>query len=250
MGLCLVWAACGLALSACGSGSGAAAARPASAQTPASLRERIDGAQYPAGYLLKTTSSQPGPDSEGPPSVTTVWTNPANGNAVLQQGSGSARTANWERDYYQGRVLHWAQTQVNYGPQTWWAADTHASAPVKGPVPKGPVGGAYTPGAVVGEVLDKTPSQIVGYPVIAGRHTIELSATVSEQKFYFWVDGSTYQVVRTAHYYLGSLRIPPVTSDYDWVRSSPALVEFINDPKVPAGFTRVQAGQQYATGTH
>lgn len=258
-GLGLVWAACGLALTACGGASGTPAGHPAGPQapashsagpqTPVSLRARIDGAQYPAGYLLKTTSSQPGPRGKGPPSVTTVWTDPANDNAVMRQGSGPSRTANWERNYYQGRVLHWAQTQVNYGPRTWWAADAHANAPVKGAVPKGPVGGAYTPGAVVGQVLDKVPSQVVGYPVIDGRPTIELSATASEQKFDFWVDSGTYRVIRTEHDYLGALHIPSVTSDYDWVRSSPDLVKFINDPEVPSGFTRVQPGQRSTSGS-
>jgi len=45
-------------------------------------------------------------------------------------------------------------------------------------VPAGPVGGGYTPAALVSEVLDKAAGEIVGYPVVDGRRTIELSVSV------------------------------------------------------------------------
>jgi hypothetical protein len=40
-------------------------------------------------------------------------------------------------------VPHWYQTQVNYGPRTYWIYDMHAAGPVQGPEPSGPVGGDY-----------------------------------------------------------------------------------------------------------
>ena len=166
---------------------------------------------------------------------------------MLQRGSGSAEVANWERDYYGNRVLHWDQTQVNYGPRNWWTADEHAASPVKGPLPTGPTGGGYTLGALVAEVLDNTPGKIIGYPVVDGRPTIELSASVPGSQFQFWVDSRTYQVIRTAKYFTGGLNVPPLVSDYDWVRATAALVNLINHPQVPAGFTRVHVGQYYTS---
>jgi len=130
-------------------------------------------------------------------------------------------------------------------PRNWWTADEHAASPVKGPLPTGPTGGGYTLGALVAEVLDNTPGKIIGYPVVDGRPTIELSASVPGSQFQFWVDSRTYQVIRTAKYFTGGLNVPPLVSDYDWVRATAALVNLINHPQVPAGFTRVHVGQYY-----
>ena len=65
------------------------------------------------------------------------------------QGSGASRMTYWEHDYFDSdRVLHSDQTQVNYGPRTWWNYDMHGDGPIQGPVPSGPVGGDYpSPGA-------------------------------------------------------------------------------------------------------
>jgi hypothetical protein len=47
-------------------------------------------------------------------------------------------------------------------------------------------------------------------------------------------------------YFRGGMRIPPITSDFDWVRSTAAIVHLINEPQVPGGFTQVRVGQYYA----
>jgi hypothetical protein len=231
--LCALAAACSLA--ACSSASSTPA-------VSAGLLQRIEAAQDPVGYFVRTTAAQ----GSGPDSVTVAWTDLATGNAMLQRGSGSAKVANWERDYYDDRILHWDQTQVNYGPRTWWTADEHAASPVTGPLPAGPAGGGYTPGALVAEVLAKTPGTIIGYPVVDGRHTIELAAAAAGSQFQFWVDSGTYQVIRTAKYLPSEMKVPPLVSDYDWVRATAALVNLVDHPQVPASFARVQVGQYYA----
>jgi hypothetical protein len=239
-GLRVLGAACILAVTACASASGQAIGKQADSVVGTGLRQRIDAAQDPVGYLVRTTATQEGTGSS---STTTVWTDPVTGNAMLRRGSGASQVANWERDYYENRVLHWDQTQVNYGPRTWWTADEHAAAPIKGPVPAGPAGGGYTPAAVVTEVLDKAAGQIVGYPVVDGRRTIELSVSMTGSRFDFWVDSRTYQVIRTVKYFLGAMPFPPIRSDYHWVRTSAAMVDLIDHPLIPAGFTQVRVGQ-------
>jgi hypothetical protein len=92
-------------------------------------------------------------------------------------------------------------------------------------------------------VLSKAAGQVVGYPVLGGQPTIELSVSVAGSQFKFWVDSRTYRVARTAKYFPGMMHIPPITSDYDWIRASAAMVYLINHPQVPAGFTQIQIGR-------
>jgi hypothetical protein len=244
--LCVLAVACGLAITACTGTPGRAAGQPAGGTAGASLtsalRQRLNAAQDPAGYLIKTTATQASPGGAAPASVTTVWTDPATGNAMMQHGTGSTRVANWERDYYQNRVLHWDSTQVDYGLRTWWTADEHA-APIKGPVPAGPPGGGYTPAVLLQEILGHATATIAGHPVVDGRRTIELSVSMPGARFDIWAASRTYQVIRTVKYFLAALRIPPITSDYSWARTSTAMAYLINHPRVPAGFTRVRIGQ-------
>jgi hypothetical protein len=251
-GLAALGAACGLAVVACAGPSGPSgqsspsspsADGAAAASASSQLRQRIEAAQDPADYVIKTTEAQQQSGSGAPPVVTTVWTDLATGNAMLQRGSGSARVANWERDYYEHRVLHWDQTQVDYGSRTWWTADEHAAAPVSGPVPSGSTGGGYTPAPLVEGVFGNATDKIVGYPVLDGRRTIELSASVAGSQFELWADSSTYRVIRTEKYFPATTNVPPITFDYDWIPASAAMVALINHPQVPAGFTQVQVDQ-------
>lgn len=83
----------------------------------------------------------------------------------------------------------------------------------------------------------------MGYPVVDGRQTIELSVSMTGSRFDFWVDSRTYQVVRTVKYFLGAMPFPPIRSDYYWAPASAAMVDLINHPLIPAGFTQVRVGQ-------
>jgi hypothetical protein len=245
-GWCVLGVAGGLAVAACGGPSGGAtSAAGGTAQAGAvshQLRQRIEGAQDPAGYLVKATQVIQEASASDAAAVTSVWTDLATGNAMMQRGSGSARTANWERDYYAKQVLHWDQTQVNYGPRTWWAADSQEKVSAR-EREAGSVGGAYAPEALVKGVLQKAAGQVVGHPVLGGRATIELAVSVAGARYKVWVDSRTYRVVRTERYFSGAMHLPPMVTDFDWVRASAALLDRINHPQVPSGFKRIQVGE-------
>ena len=163
--------------------TGKAAGKPASptgpvkAETVAYVEKHIAAAASDLNnYLVKSRQNT---SSVGTPSVEiTIWTDPRTGNTMLEQGSGASLLTYWEHDYFDSRgVLHWYQTQVNYGPRTYWIYDMHAAGPAQGPVPSGPVGGDYDSPAQVKQWLDPGVGQIVGHPYVDGHHTVELSIT-------------------------------------------------------------------------
>jgi hypothetical protein len=71
---------------------------------------------------------------------------------------------------------------------------------------------------------------------------------VPGSQFDFWVNSRTCQVIRTVKCFSGGLKAPPMVSDYDWVRATAAIVNLVEHPQVPAGFTRVRADQYYVNG--
>ena len=225
-------------------GKGAAnPASPAKLETVAYVEKHIAAAASDVdNYLVKSRQNT---SSVGTPSVEiTIWTDPRTGNTMLQQGSGAARLTYWEHDYFDSqRVAHWDQTQVNYGPRTWWNYDMHAAGPIQGPVPKGPVGGNYPGPAEVKQWLDKGVGKIIGHPYVDGHHTIELSVFASSAKTYvIFADVHTYRVVRTIDYFGKASDAPPITANYTWVPRTPSMVKLVNHPVIPAGYTQVAVG--------
>ena len=215
----------------------------AKAETVAYVQRQIAAAALSLNhYLVKTRQNTSSVGS--PPTEITIWTDPRTGNTLLLQGSGAGRLAYWEHDYFDShRVLHWDQTQVNYGPRTWWTYNEHAAGPIQGPVPPGPVGGDYNTPAQIKQWLDQGVGRIVGYPYVDGHHTVELSLFMgSVKKYLIFADIHTYQVVRTIDYFPPGLQGPPIKADYTWIRRSPAMVKLINHPQIPAGFTQVPVG--------
>lgn len=207
-------------------------------QTVAYVTQKISAALSAPGYLIEDVTDS---TSSG---AFVIWEDPATGNTMLLEGSGASKVAYWEHDYYQDRVLHWHQTQVNYGPRTWWVYDEHAAGPISGPVPSGPVGGNVMSVAAVKQLLQNPRVKIVGHPVVDGHHTIELSLDMGPVTDVIWADSSTYQVVRTERTFTTLPGSPSNLSNYTWVPSTPAKVNLINHPQIPAGFTQVQADQQ------
>jgi hypothetical protein len=203
-------------------------------QTVAYVRQRISAALNTSGYLIKAVEDN---SADG---AFTDWTDPATGNTMLLRGSGPGKIAYWEHDYYQDKVLHWHQTQVNYGPRTWWVYDEHAAGPIQGPVPPGPVGG-NDPTSAFRHFLADGAAKIVGHPVVDGRRTIELSVAMGPTTEYFWADSHTYQVIEAKRLFGSALGNASTTSVYYYVPSTPAMVNLINHPQVPAGFTQVPA---------
>lgn len=218
----------------------APAAKPpakAPVETVAYVRQQVEAAQSPAGYLIQT--EQAGNNGDDPSQTVTIWTDPATGNTMLLQGSGQAKVTYWEHDYYKNRVLHWDQTQVNYGPRTWWTYDMSAGGPIQGPVPSGPVGGNYTPASEVKALLADGHWKIAGHPVVDGHHTIELSFSVGGLVSKIWADAQTYQVVRMLKQ---MPHLPAITADYYWVPKTAAKASLINHPQIPAGYAQVAYG--------
>ena len=226
--------------------TGPAAAKPASpatVETAAYVEQHIAAAASGVdNYLVKASQNT---SSVGSPTAEiTIWTDPRTGNTMLQQGSGAGRLTYWEHDYFDSdRVLQADQTQVNYGPRTYWVYDMHADGPIQGPVPSGPVGGDYPGPAQVSQWLERGVGKIVGHPYVDGHHTIELS--IYDGSIKVWVvfaDVRTYQVVRMTKYFGPQSDAPPITANYQWVPRTPAMVKLVNNPVIPAGFTRVAVG--------
>jgi hypothetical protein len=226
--------------------TGKAAAKPASpakVETVAYVEKHIAAAASDVdNYLVKSRQNT---SSVGTPSVEiTIWTDPRTGNTMLQQGTGAARLTYWEHDYFDSqRVLHWYQTQVNYGPRTYWIYDMHAAGPIQGPVPSGPVGGNYPGPSEIRQWLDKGVGKIIGHPYVDGHHTVELCVYASSAKTYvIFADVHSYQVVRTIDYFNQSSDAPPITANYTWVPRTSAMVKLVNHPVIPAGYTQVAVG--------
>jgi hypothetical protein len=220
----------------------AAKAAAPKAETVAYVEKRIAAAASGLNnYLVKSRQNT---SSSGPPEEITIWTDPRTGNTMLLQGSGASRVAYWEHDYFDShRVLNWDQTQVNYGPSTWWTQDQTAGGPIQGPVPKGPVGGDYdTPGQVK-QWLAQGVGKIVGHPYVDGHHTVELSISAGTAKTsVLFADVHTYQVVRSIDYFNQIPGAQPITANYQWAPRSAAMVKLVNHPVIPAGYTQVAPG--------
>jgi hypothetical protein len=221
----------------------AKAASPAKVETVAYVEKHIAAAASGVdNYLVKSNQNT---SSVGTPTAEiTIWTDPRTGNTMLQQGSGAGRLTYWEHDYFDSdRVLQSDQTQVNYGPRTYWIYDMHGDGPIQGPVPSGPVGGDYPGPAQVSQWLKRGVGKIVGHPYVDGHHTIELS--ISDGSIKVWVvfaDVRTYQVVRMIKYFGQQSDAPPITANYQWVPRTPAMVTLVNHPVIPVGYTRVPVG--------
>ena len=238
-----------------GSVAGQAAARTATGQAAAkpAIPAKVETVAYVEKHIVAAASSlnnylveaRQNTSSVGTPSVEiTIWTDPRTGNTMLQQGSGAGRLTYWEHDYFNSdRVLQSDQTQVNYGPRTYWVYDMHGDGPTQGPAPSGPVGGDYPGPAQVSQWLERGTGKIVGHPYVDGHHTIELAIYDGSIKVWtVYADVHTYQVVRMIKYFGPQSDAPPITANYTWVPRTPALVKLVNNPVIPAGFTQVAVG--------
>jgi hypothetical protein len=218
-------------------------ASPAKVETVAYVEKQIVAAASGLNnYLVEASQNT---SSVGTPSVEiTIWTDPRTGNTMLQQGSGAGRLTYWEHDYFNSdRVLQSDQTQVNYGPRTYWVYDMHGDGPTQGPAPSGPVGGDYPGPTQVSQWLERGAGKIVGHPDVDGHHTVELAIYDGSIKVWtVYADVHTYQVVRMIKYFGPQSDAPPITADYQWVPRTPALVKLVNNPVIPAGFTQVAVG--------
>ncbi|HEY0933028.1 MAG TPA: hypothetical protein VGD91_04710 [Trebonia sp.] len=205
------------------------------------VRQQVGAARDPANSVVEMKQS--GIDADNPPQ--TVWTDPATINKMMSWASGGSKVTTWEHQYLdRHRVINLDYTQVNYGPRTWSDRTENFGTPVSGPAPTTPVLGiSYIPAASAKLMLTQGNVKIVGHPVVDGHRTVELSVSLpAPEKNYFYVDAQTFQLVRLVRVFApGSAHQASATSDYSWVRRTPALTRLINHPQIPAGFTQVPA---------
>jgi hypothetical protein len=179
----------------------------------------------------------------------TVWTDPATVNEMMSWVSAGGKVTTWQHQYLDGqRVVNLDDTEVDYGPRTWSYRTEKFSGPWSGPAPTTPVNGiTYIPATEAKNMLAHGYVKIVGHPVAGGHRTVELSVSLDKQgkaeTMYLYVDSQTFQVVRLVRVFApDSVHPASATSDYIWVRRTPALTRLINHPQIPAGFTHVPAG--------
>ena len=167
---------------------------------------------------------------------------------MMLRVSGGGKVATWQHQYLDShRVINVDDTQVNYGPRTWSYLTQNFGSPISGPAPTAPVEGvSYLPAASIKAMLAQGDLKIVGHPVADGRRTVELSVSLGKEgkaeTNYFYVDSQTFQLVRLVRVFAPDSAHPASeTSDYIWVKRTPALTKLINHPQIPAGFTQVPA---------
>jgi hypothetical protein len=226
-----------------------ASGHPASATTPqldnvAYVREQVGAAQDPPNSVVEMRQS--GIDAGNPPQ--TVWTDPATENEMTQLVMGGGKVTTWQHQYLDShRVINVDDTQVNYGPRTWSYFTQNFGSPISGPAPTAPVEGvSYIPAASIKAMLAQGYVKIVGHPVVDGHRTVELSVSLGKdgkaEANYLYVDSQTFQLVRLVRVFAPDSAQPASkTSDYTWVKRTPALTKLINHPQIPAGFTQVPA---------
>ncbi|HUZ25170.1 MAG TPA: hypothetical protein VMV07_15550 [Streptosporangiaceae bacterium] len=212
--------------------TGATASKPP-VETVAYVTEHVDAALANADkYIIRTTQRYL------PGSADTQWSDPRTGSIYMVQGAGSSRQLSWESTFYSANVLHWRETDVNDARHTWSTYVMHASgtsAPSTGPsVPGG------SP-AQVQQWLKTGTFRIVGHGYVNGHHATELRADLGPIDMEIWVDSKTFQVVRTIKSFTGGLKGNSIIENDSWLPRPAALVNLINHPQIPAGFTRVPA---------
>ncbi len=215
--------------------SGRAAGRPA-VETAAYVAKQVEAVlAHEDHYIIReTTNSYPG-------GTYTSWTDPRTGSAYAVQGAGSRKVLSWNSAYFVKRVLHWSTTQVNYSTRTWFVSVIHAAGPVQGPLPKPADGGDVSPAQLRKWLTDGT-MRVVGHGHVNGHQATALRAQLAIGTLKIWVDSRTFQPVREISS-LGAGRRHTLVFDEVWVPRTSHLVSLANHPQIPAGFTRVPAGQ-------
>jgi len=204
--------------------------------TAAYVTKRVEATLADASkYIIRTeTNSYPGGRITG-------WTDPRSGTEYDVQGAGSSRTLSWLSTYYVKDVLQFGETDVFYANSTWDEYVQHADGTSK------PTHALSVPGgdpAQLAQELKSGKFTIKGHGHVNGHDTIELWHDFGPFEWAIWVDSTTFQPVRFAR----TLLVPAVPTDttvtYDefWSPRTAALVNLVNNPKIPAGFKRVPVG--------
>lgn len=177
----------------------------------------------------------------------TLWIDPRTGDSYLREGSGAGAIAGWGSTYLVKNVLHWRTVQVNYGPRTWWDSVIHAAGPIQEPIPSGPTGGVSGTPAQIKEMLTAGHLEIIGHREINGHKATGLKGRFAEGYREIWVDSATFQPLQVILADFANVRGPlrqyRMVFNESWLPRSAGLVNLVNHPRIPAGFTQVPAPQ-------
>jgi hypothetical protein len=176
-----------------------------------------------------------------------LWTDPRTGNTYLEQGSGAGKVSAWGSTYLVKDVLHWRTIQLNYGPRTWWDSVIHAAGPIQGGPPSLPTGGVGGTPAQLRQMLASGHFKIIGHREVNGHKATGLKGPWADGYREIWVDSATFQPLRLIQADFantpGPLQHDIMVSNESWLSRSTALVNLVNHPTIPAGFTQVPAPQ-------
>jgi hypothetical protein len=218
---------------------GGTAARPQSApakpqaETAAYVTAHVVAALGQASNYMIRTIQQGSPGG-----AISELTDPRTGSSYLVQGSGAGTHLGWESTFYVANVLHWRDTEADYGSRTWFTYVFRAAGPIQGPPPSGPSVPGGSP-AEIQQMLKKGLYRIAGHGDVNGHQATELRAHLGPFDLDIWVDSQTYQPVRVVKSFNGSLKGHAISFDEAWIARSASLVNLANHPRIPAGFRQV-----------
>lgn len=178
------------------------------------------------------------------PAGLTLWTDPRTGNSYLVQGTGPGKQAIWSSPLGSGKDARQRVTIVDYGRRNW--SVQVISAPLLGqpafharPHPE------FTGSpAQVNEVLDLAKDRMAATRMLGGHPAAVLRVPWGGGSLEIWIDLRTFQPERFVEEVAGSHPAvpgpPTAVTDGTWLPRTPALVDLINHPQIPPGFSRAR----------
>lgn len=217
----LAVAATGAVLALNGGGSGAGA--PA-VQDAAFVAKQVSAAlDSDANNILRITDAQQG---------TVSYRDQTTQDEYFVSGTGNSRIEAWDSQAVINHEAHLRDTTVNYQDHTYSASDE-----VTGQVS----GTEATPlsfTARVKQALQSGSDKIIGTGEYQGHHVIKLTFAGRQQVagYELWVDSTTYQPV---HELVPSGQATTDALDLAFLPRTSDLVNQVDNPRIPAGFTKV-----------
>ena len=176
----------------------------------------------------------------------TLWTDPRTGQHLpAGRAAAPAGAAAWG-SHLPGRARH----ALAHRPGQLRPPDlVDPGHPRRGPDPgraaRPSTAAPPAPRAQIRASLSAGHYQIIGHRVINGHRAIGLKGPWARGYLEIWVDAGSYQPVRVVIADFadqpGPLRHDHIAASESWVARSPALVQLVNHPRIPAGFTHVPA---------
>jgi hypothetical protein len=178
------------------------------------------------------------------PAGLTLWTDPRTGNSYLVQGTGPDKQATWSSPVRSGNDRRQRVTIVDYGRRTW-SVQVVSAAPLGQPAfHAGPQREFTGSPAQVREVLGLATYRMAATRLMGGHPAAVLRAPWGGGSLEIWIDLRTFQPERFVEEVAGSRPAAPgpptAVTDETWLPRTPALVDLINHPQIPPGFSRAR----------